>query len=77
MISNSIIFLGSTKFSEQILISLIENKYDIKAIFSIPEKFRISYSKEKVINTNFADLSKLAKRFSIPLKYSIFCEAFG
>lgn len=66
MISNSIIFLGSTKFSEQILISLIENKCDIKAIFSIPEKFRISYSKEKVTNTNFADLSKLAKSFSIP-----------
>lgn len=66
MIKENIIFLGSTKFSEQVLSSLISDGCNITAIFSIPKSFQISYSKEKVVNTNYSDLSSYAKELSIP-----------
>ena len=66
MIKDNIIFLGSTKFSKQVLSSLIEDGCTITAIFSIPKSFEISYSKGKVVNTNFSDLSIYAKELSIP-----------
>lgn len=66
MIKESIVFLGCTKFSEQILQFLIKEKVKIKAIFSIPREFSISYSKEKVINSNYVDLSDYAKKIDVP-----------
>ncbi|MDE0471057.1 MAG: formyltransferase family protein [Ekhidna sp.] len=62
-----IIFLGCTKFSEDMLKDIKKNrKVEIRAIFSIPQKFKISYSKDLVENKNFADLSEYAKELSIP-----------
>lgn len=55
------IFFGCTGFSERLLQSLIKlPSVEISAIFSIPEYFRISYSEEKVKNSNYANLSKYA-----------------
>jgi methionyl-tRNA formyltransferase len=63
----NIVFLGCTSFSETILKELIKLKsVTIKAIFSIPVEFSISYSKEKVRNTNFVDLSTYAQDLNIP-----------
>ena len=61
-----IVFFGCTKFSAEVLTYLLKNKADIRAIFSIPEYFNISYSKEKVRNSNFSDLKPIAKKNKIP-----------
>ncbi|WP_170827471.1 methionyl-tRNA formyltransferase [Roseivirga sp. 4D4] len=64
-----IVFLGCTAFSEAILKSLLEHiNCELQAIFSIPRKFKISYSEEEVINSNFADLSTYAEDLNIPFK---------
>jgi methionyl-tRNA formyltransferase len=55
-----VIFLGATNFSKEMLLSLIHGNVYISAIFSIPEEFYISYSKEKIKNYNYADLSIIA-----------------
>lgn len=55
-----IIFFGCTKFSEEILNYLLKKGIIVKAIFSIPNEFSISYSNKKVKNYNYADLSKIA-----------------
>ncbi|WP_104722764.1 methionyl-tRNA formyltransferase, partial [Helicobacter mesocricetorum] len=65
--SLSYIFLGATHFGREILENLIERGYIPKAIFSIPETFCISYTKDKVKNTNFFDFSKIAEEYKIPL----------
>jgi methionyl-tRNA formyltransferase len=62
---NKIIFLGSTKFSEEILKFLILKKFNITHIFSSPEEFKISYSKKNIKNYNYTDLSRLAKKYAI------------
>lgn len=66
MIKRDIIFLGCTRFSESILESLIENNFNIKAIFSIPKKFNISYNSKKVFNTNYCDLEPYSQKLNIP-----------
>ena len=66
MIKRRIIFFGCTKFSEDILCFLIKEKHQVLAIFSIPETFQISYSEKEVKNSNFSDLSIIAKKNSIP-----------
>jgi len=63
-----IVFLGSTKFSEELLNSLIENNFEISAIFTIPQEFTIK-GNEKVKNTNYADLEIISKTQNIPLYY--------
>jgi methionyl-tRNA formyltransferase len=63
----NIVFLGCTAYSEVLLKYLLENKLEVKAIFSIPRFFHISYSKTPVKNSNFADLSIIAENHSIPL----------
>lgn len=62
----SIVFFGCTKLSEETLLFLIEKNISIKAIFSIPKEFNISYSESKVNNTNYADLSIYAEQLNIP-----------
>lgn len=73
MMNRKIIFLGCTKLSEEILIHLINSGIKITAIFSIPKNFSISYSKEKVTNTNYANLSKYSDQLKIPF-YEIHSE---
>jgi methionyl-tRNA formyltransferase len=62
----SFAFFGSTNFSKDLLIFLIQKKIKPAAIFSIPENFKISYSKQKVKNFNYYNLKKIADEFKIP-----------
>lgn len=73
MINRKIIFLGSTKFSEEILLHLLKKGVSICAIFSIPEYFKISYSDDYVLNSNFSDLSIYAEKYNIPF-YEVHSE---
>lgn len=60
------IFLGCTKFSEELLQVVYNHKnVELKAVFTIPEEFSISYSDKQVKNTNFADLSVYAKKWGV------------
>lgn len=62
-----VVFLGCTKYSETLLKTVMELKsVEIQAIFSIPEYFSISYSKEKVLNSNYADLQPYARELDVP-----------
>jgi len=61
----NIVFLGTTRFSEEILTCLIEHSFKVKLIFSIPSKFRVPYSKTKVTNYNFSDIPALARKYKI------------
>jgi len=61
------IFLGCTKYSERLLKCILNiRSVEVKAIFSIPEKFSISYSRDKVVNNNYADLRKYSEELNIP-----------
>lgn len=71
--NRKIVFLGSTKLSEEILIHLFHHGINISAVFSIPEKFSISYSKTKVHNTNYANLSVFSKKRQIPF-YEVYSD---
>jgi len=62
----SFAFFGSTKFSKDLLLFLIEKKFKPAAIFSIPENFKISYSNKKVKNFNYYNLKIIADKFKIP-----------
>jgi len=58
-----VVFFGCTGFSEKLLQCLIKlPAVEISAIFSIPEHFKISYSKERVKNSNYADLNIYAEQ---------------
>jgi len=59
------IFLGATNYSKSLLIHLIENGYIPQAIFAIPQEFSISYSKDKIRNSNYADLKAIAIKHNI------------
>lgn len=63
-----IVFLGSTKFSEELLNALIKYHFEIAAIFTIPQEFTVR-GNEKVVNNNFADLTTTAQQQNIPLYY--------
>lgn len=61
-----VIFLGCTKFSEELLQTVYSHKnIELKAIFTVPKFFTISYSDKPVKNTNYADLEKLAQKWNI------------
>lgn len=62
-----IIFFGATKYSEDLLKELLRNKYEIAAIFTLPRKFRISYSTSAIEICNYADLRKISKEYKIPI----------
>ena len=58
-------FLGTTNYSKELLLFLIEQQLIPKAIFSIPQEFHISYNEKKVKNTNYADLKHIADKYNI------------
>lgn len=60
-------FLGCTNFSKSLLLHLIDNGYIPAVIFTIPKEFTISYSSEKIQNSNFANLKEIANQNSIPI----------
>jgi methionyl-tRNA formyltransferase len=59
-------FLGATNYSKELLLFLIEKSFIPSVIFAIPKEFSISYSEEKVKNTNYANLEEIAKEYGIP-----------
>lgn len=59
-------FFGSTNYSKELLLFLIEKNLMPKAIFAIPQEFSISYSEKKVKNTNYANLKTIADKHHIP-----------
>jgi methionyl-tRNA formyltransferase len=61
-----IVFLGATRFSESILLTLLEHRYPVRMIFTIPEQFTISYSRGPVKNYGYCDLGRLATAYGIP-----------
>lgn len=61
-----IIFLGCTKFSEVLLKALLEEKFDICAVFTIPKEFTVR-GKDKVTNINYVDLDIIAQKNDIPV----------
>ena len=59
--------MGCTKFSERLLLEILEiSSVSVKALFTIPEHFHISYSEELVHNSNYADLKIHAEYHGIP-----------
>jgi methionyl-tRNA formyltransferase len=63
-------FLGCTKYSESLLKVLSsQQNVEITRVFSIPEKFRISYSEGEVTNTNFANMEPYANQLSVPFHW--------
>ncbi|WP_148624591.1 methionyl-tRNA formyltransferase [Aliarcobacter cryaerophilus] len=63
-----IVFLGCTKFSEELLDSLINNSFNISAIFTIPQEFTVRKG-EKIKNSNYVDLKPISEMHDIPLYY--------
>ncbi len=63
-----IVFLGCTKFSEELLQALVIHNFDISAIFTIPQEFTVR-GNEKVKNSNYGDLKSISEKQSIPLYY--------
>jgi methionyl-tRNA formyltransferase len=61
-----IVFMGATRFSEEMLRHLLAHNVDICLVLTIPEEFHISYSEGKVRNYNFADLASIAREHGIP-----------
>lgn len=59
-------FLGATNYSKELLLFLLENKLFPEIIFSIPKEFSISYSENKVLNVNYANLEEIADKYNIP-----------
>lgn len=63
-----IVFLGSTKFSEELLSALIKHNFEISPIFTIPQEFTVR-GNEKVVNTNFVDSQSIAMLNNILFYY--------
>lgn len=63
-----IVFMGATNFSEVLLNTLINNGFNISAIFTIPKEFKVK-NNEKVLNSNYSDLTKIAEVNNIPFYY--------
>ena len=61
-------FLGSTNYSKEMLLFLIENGFIPRVIFYIPKRFKIKIQgvEEEKINSNYADLTRIAKQYNIP-----------
>ena len=66
----SFAFFGATNYSKELLLFLLEKDLVPKVIFSIPQEFNISYSNEKVKNTNYAELKSISNKYNI-LYYEI------
>lgn len=59
-------FFGATNYSKDLLLFLINNEIVPSAIFSIPKLFNISYSDEKIKNSNYANIEDISLENKIP-----------
>ncbi len=63
-----IVFFGATELGYKCCRHIIKkNLAEVAGIFTIPQEFKISYSKEPVKNVTYADFHSLGKEFSIPI----------
>lgn len=62
-----IVFFGSTELGYKCCEALIQNNENVVGIFTIPKKFKISYSKNKVDNVLHADFHTLGRKYNIPV----------
>lgn len=63
-----IVFFGASELGYKCCRQIIENRLaEVTCIFTIPQEFKISYSKKPVTNVNYADFFSLGKEFSIPV----------
>lgn len=60
-------FLGASAFGYALLETLIKKRYDIVAIMTLPQKFRISYSPKPITLFYYKDFNALAVKYNIPL----------
>ena len=63
----NIIFLGATNYSLYLLKELLKERYKIRAIFTLSEEIRISYSQKPVRIFNYANLKEVGKKYDIPV----------
>lgn len=63
----NITVFGSTDLTLSVLDFLYDNSYEIKAVVTAPETFKISYQPEGVKNSRFVDLGSWAEQRSIPI----------
>jgi methionyl-tRNA formyltransferase len=63
----SILFFGANDLGYSCCERLLEKGHNLKAIFTIPKKFSISYAKDGVTNYLFRDFRDLARKFDVPL----------
>lgn len=65
-----IVFLGATKYSEEMLLHLINNNFDVNAVFMIPQTFDLKKNGQELSqsyqNSNYSNLSKITNDYSIP-----------
>ena len=63
-----IIFFGATKLGYKCLKHILENKLSkVVCIFTIPEKFDISYANMPVTNVLYANFKSIANEYNIPI----------
>ena len=61
-----IAFFGATKYSYELLQFLLENNFDVCAIFTLPEELRLSYPKGDMHIYNYANLKEIGDKYGIP-----------
>lgn len=65
-----VVFLGATKFSEEMLNALLDGGIQVQAVFSIPQNFEIkkrgAEKSEKYQNSNYSDIQSIAINNEIP-----------
>lgn len=64
-----IVFFGATEFGHRCCETLLDAGENVVGIFSIPQEFKISYSKTPVKNVNYRSFEDLAKKHDVPLTY--------
>lgn len=63
-----IVFLGASELGYDCCESLLLNGQNIVGIFTIPQEFKISYSKDKPVkNVLFKDFHALGSRYNVPV----------
>lgn len=69
----NVIFFGASELGFNCCQSLIESNIEIKAIFSIPQKFTVKYKNEdeerQVVNYLFKDFSFFSEKYNIPVYF--------
>lgn len=64
----SVVFFGASELGYECCEALIKNKIPVSGIVTVPQTFKISYSKDKpVTNVLHKDMNLLSQKYNIPL----------